>query len=120
MKFKLGEMPKWKGKPKANPLDTDIEFQKLCHVITSNTLKPMQYAGVYIHESEDGKRLKAKNPARLVRDHLRKFLRELKLEADYRVIARQTADPGVWAVGVILEPREASLTTAAAARPRRK
>lgn len=120
MKFKLGEMPKWKSKPKANPLDADTEFQKLCGVITGNQLKPLQYAGVFVDESVDGKRLKTKNPARLVRDHLRRFLKELHLEADYRVIARQTADPGVWAVGVVLEPREAEQTMAAAARLRQR
>lgn len=120
MKFQLGQMPKWKSKPKPNPLDADAEFQKLCSVITNGSLKPMQYAGVFINEATDGKRLKTKNPSRLVRDHLRRFLKELNLESDYRVIARQTADPGVWAVGVVLEPREAEQTAGAASRPRHK
>lgn len=119
MKFQIGVMPKWRGKPKVSPLDSDVEFQKLCSVITNNTLKPMQYAGVFVNESNDAKRLGTKNPARLVRDHLRRFLKELKLEADYQIIARQTAEPGVWAVGVILEPRESAQTAAAASRPRK-
>jgi hypothetical protein len=116
MKFEIGVMPNWKSKPKRSTLDTDIEYQKLCHVITNNTLMPGQYAGVYINEVADAERLQAKNPARLVRDHLRRFLRGLNLEADYRIIARQTNQPGIWAVGVVLGPREALLSRKATAR----
>lgn len=120
MKFTLGDMPKWKAKPKPSPLDADVEFLKLCNVISSNTLKPGQYAGVYVNEATDAKRLKSKFPARLVRDRLRKFVTELQLEADYRIIARQTNEPGVWSIGVVLEPREAALSPKAASRSSQK
>lgn len=116
MKFKLGETPKWKRKPKVSPLDSDTEFLKLCNVISSNTLRPGGSAWIYLNQNADSLRLKTKHPARLVRDRVRRFLRELQLEADYRLVARETADPGIWAVGVILEPREAALSTAAASR----
>ena len=94
MQFVKGPTPKWKSKPKSSPLDSDIEFQKLCLAITSNTLKPLEWAGIYVNQSSDAIRLEAKHPARLVRDHLRRFLRELNLESDYRLIARQTNEPG--------------------------
>lgn len=116
MKFSMGAPPTWKSKPKTSPLDADVEYQKMCNVITNNTLKPMQYAGVFIDQAVDGKRFGVKNPARMVRDHLRRFLKGLKLEADYQVICRQTNQPGVWSVGVLYEPRESALSAKASAR----
>ena len=109
MKFLAGNKPQWKSKPKASPLDTDVEFLKLRNKIVSNTMKPFEEAGLFIDDT-DGKRLGTKNPARLVRDHLRRTLRELNLEPDFVVTCRQTAEPGVWGVWVTYEPRESAVS----------
>lgn len=106
MKFKAGETPQWAGKPKTSPLDSDAEFMKLRAKILSGTMKPMEQAGLFVDPS-DGKRLKTKHPARLVRDHLRRTLKETNLEADFVLTCRQTAEPGVWGVWVTYEPRDA-------------
>lgn len=106
MEFAIGSMPQWKSKPKTSPLDADVEYQKLCGVISNGSLKPLEYAGVYVNESADAKRLGTKHPARLVRDHLRRLLRATRLESDYRLICRQTNERGLWAVGVVFEPKE--------------
>ena len=106
MKFVAGKRPEWKGKPKASPLDSDIDFQKLRSMIIGGQMKPFQEAGIKVHDVEDGKRLNTKNPARLVRDHLRRILMEANLKPDYVITCRQTADPGVWGVWVVHEPRE--------------
>lgn len=120
MKYYRGEAPKWKSKPKPSPLDSHTEYQKVCSLITTGALKPFEYNGVYINEAVDGERLNSKHPWRLVRDHLRRFLKELRLEADYRLIAKQTNEPGIWFVGVQHMPREAALSTKAASRPPRR
>ena len=72
-------------------------------------MKPFEQAGLFISEIEDGKRLGAKNPARLVRDRLRRLLKETKLEPNFVLTCRQTADPGVWGVWVTYEPRESAI-----------
>lgn len=109
MRFQTGKAPQWKGKPKASPLDADADYLKLRTKILSGTMKPSEQAGVYIDQAEDGKRLGAKNPARLVRDHLRRLLKETNLEPDFVITCRQTAEPGVWGVWVTYEPREGTV-----------
>jgi hypothetical protein len=93
----MGQAPEWAGKPKRSPLDHDEAVQKLRQRIISDDI-PVEGAGVYIHEAEDGKRLAAKNPARMVRDHVNRFLKEHKLDKSYRVTCRQTTEDKVWAV----------------------
>ena len=100
MKFVMGQTPEWAGKPKASPLDDDADFQALRQVIISGSMKPSEEAGLYIHEIEDGKRLGAKNPARMVRDHLNRLLKDNEWEDSYRVTCRLTAQDGVWGVWV--------------------
>jgi hypothetical protein len=101
MKYVSGTPPTWKSKPKVSPLDHDAAFQKLLHKITSGTLKPNDGgAGIYLDHVEDGKRLGAKNPARMVRDHLNRKLEESGLAKEYDVTCRQTATEGEWAVWV--------------------
>lgn len=100
MKFAMGKTPEWKGKPKSSPLDDDADFQKLVSKVTSGAMKQNDEAGLYIHEIEDGKRLGAKNPARMVRDHLNRILRENELEGDYQVTCRRTIENHVWAVWI--------------------
>src|SRR5579859_1813577 len=106
MKFVAGKRPKWKSKPKASSLDTDEEFLKLLTMILGGQMKPFQEAGIKVHEETDSKRFKTKNPARLVRDHLRRMLKEANLEPDYRITCRQTATPGEWGIWVLREPRD--------------
>jgi len=109
MKFIVGKRPEWKSKPKASPLDTDVEFLKLRNAILTGQLKPFEEAGIEVHEDTDGKRLKVKAPARLIRDHLNRMLKETKLEAEYAVTCRQTDTPGVWGVWVLHQPRESTI-----------
>jgi hypothetical protein len=106
MKYETGPQPKWKGKPKASPLDTDTEFLKLRNDILSGRFAEFEERGLLIHEHADAKRLQAKNPARLVRDHLRRILKDARLEADYAITCRQTVNPDEWGVWVTHVPRE--------------
>ena len=108
MKFVVGEPPKWKGKPKASPLDTDPAFLALRTLILSGNMKPFQEAGIRVHELEDGRRLKTKHPARLVRDRLRRVLQEAHIEPDYVITCRQTDNPGEWGIWVLHEPRDSA------------
>jgi hypothetical protein len=101
MKFVEGNRPEWKGKPKASLLDTDAEFLELRKVILDGKMEPFQEVGVEVDEEADGKRLKTKNPARLVRDRLKRLLKEENLEALYKVTCRQTATPKKWGVWVL-------------------
>jgi hypothetical protein len=101
MNFAMGPTPEWKGKPKASPLDGDADFQELVAKITSGSLEVGgEGAGLFINQVEDGKRLGAKNPARMVRDHVNRILKQNELEDDHDVTCRQTKYEGVWAVWV--------------------
>jgi hypothetical protein len=111
VRFIGGKKPQWKGKPKTSPLDTDVEFLKLRTTILGGKLKPFEFTGIEVYEEQDSKRLKTKNPARLVRDHLRRILREANLEPDYSITCRETSTPGVWAVVVTHEPREMAVAS---------
>lgn len=108
MRFQTGSKPQWAGKPKTTTLDGDPDFQKRAKIL-SNTMKPFEEAGLVVEEKADGERLQTKNPARLVRDHLRRLLKQVNLEADFSITCRQTQEPGVWGVWVRYEPREAAL-----------
>jgi hypothetical protein len=116
----MGKQPEWKGKPKASPLDTDMEFQKLRNMIISGQMKPFQQAGIKVHDDVDGKRLKTKNPARLVRDHLNRILKKANLSPDYVVTCRQTSTPGESGIWVTHEPREMATTGKGTKNPRRR
>ena len=63
-------------------------------------MKVQEQAGLLVHEVEDGKRLGAKNPARMVRDALNRMLKDNDLEKNYIVICRRTADDRMWGVWV--------------------
>ena len=80
MKFVVGERPEWKGKPKASPLDTDVEFLQLRNLILQGQMSPFQEAGIKVHEETDGKRLKTRNPAPLafISSHPRRAIRRTK------------------------------------------
>ena len=100
MKFTIGKPPEWAGKPKASPLDEDVDFQKLVKMIKAGELKPGEEAGLYINEVADGRRLKAKNPARMVRDTINRLLAELDATEDYNVTTRRTSKEGDWGVWI--------------------
>jgi hypothetical protein len=104
MRFQAGKKPQWKSKPKTSPLDSDADFLKLKAKILSGKMKPFEEAGLLIDDS-DGKRLGTKNPARLVRDRLRRILEETNLAADFDITCRLTAEPGVWGVWITYAPR---------------
>jgi hypothetical protein len=108
MKFEAGKRPEWKGKPKASPLDTDVEFVKLRNLILTGQMKLPQEAGLKVHEETDCDRLKTKNPARLVRDHLCRTLKDANLAPDYKLTCRQTTTPGEWGIWVTRISREAA------------
>ena len=84
------------------PLNVSIyqPIQSLRQVIISGNMKPNEQVGLCIHEIEDGKRFRAKNPARMVRDHLNGLLKDDGWENSYRVTCRLTAQDGVWGVWV--------------------
>jgi hypothetical protein len=109
MRFQSGQKPQWKSKPKVSPLDGDAEFLKLRSKILSGTMKPFEEAGLFV-DASDGDRLGTKNPARLVRDYLRRVLKDASLEADFDLTCRQTSEPGVWGVWLTYEPRESAAT----------
>ena len=99
MKFEEGKQPKWKGKPKASPLDTDTDFVKLRNMILRGEIPTPDGAGMLVYDA-DSTRL-GKNPARTVRDHVRRILKRANLETHYRITCRQTAVPGELGVWVI-------------------
>ena len=101
MRFATGQTPEWAGKPKASTLDTDADFQNLKALILSGKMEPAG-AGLYVDEVEDGNRLGAKNPARMVRDHLNRLIKDNGLEHRYDITCRRTAQDGVWGVWVRL------------------
>lgn len=107
MKLVKGDPPRWKSKPKANPLDTEVEFLKLQSIILTGKLGPFEQIGRLNYEDADGKRLKTKHPARLVRDRLNRVIKNANLGAEYEVTTRQTDTPGEWGVWVKHEPPEA-------------
>jgi hypothetical protein len=85
MKLVKGDPPKWKSKLKASPLDTDVEFLKLQSIILTGKLGPFEQIGMLIYEDADGKGLKTKNPARLVRDRLNRLSRTLIWERSMKL-----------------------------------
>lgn len=95
----MGQTPEWAGKPKRSSLDDDADFQLLLQKIMNGDI-PAEGAGVYIHEVDDGKRLGAKHPARMVRDHVNRQLKERNLDGSYRVTCRHTIEEHVWAVWI--------------------
>ena len=110
MKLIHGAPPKWKSKPKASPLDTDVDFLSLCNDILRGKIGEFEQRTLMVHEETDGKRLNTKHPARLVADHLRKMMRAANLEAEYTITRRQTDTPGEWGVMVTHEPPEAMVS----------
>ena len=98
MRYARGQQPTWKSKPKASPLDTDSEFQKLIRGVTKGTIPRAGGSVIYIDQVEDGKRFGVKNPARMARDQLNRKIADLGLESKYVVTCRQTDVENEWAV----------------------
>jgi hypothetical protein len=96
----MGPKPEWAPRPQASPLDDDEAFQALRQAIINGSIRTQEQAGLYINEVDDGRRLGAKNPARMVRDTLIRFLKENKLEGSYSITCRRTAEDGMWGVWV--------------------
>lgn len=103
MKLFLGKAPKRKSKPKPNPLERMDDYVKLRALIANGKMKPQEIAGLII-DASDGMKLHLKYPARTATDQLRRFIKELGLEADYHVLKYETDTPGTWAVTVLYEP----------------
>jgi len=99
VRFAEGQPPKGKGKPKSSPLDGDSDFQELAAKVMHG-MKPRESAGIFIDQVADGKRLGAKNPARMVRDHMNRLLSENEFADLHTVTCFQTEKDGVWAVWV--------------------
>lgn len=98
--------PQWKSKPKASPLDNDVEYIKLRNTISGGKMKPFEQKTLIV-TAADIERLGSKHPERLIFDRLKRFIREINAEAEYRVVCRQTNVPGEWGVAVSFEPPNA-------------
>jgi hypothetical protein len=110
MKLIHGAPPKWKSKPKASPLDTDVDFLNLRNYILRGKMGEFEQKTLILHEEIDGPRLNTKHPERLVRDHLNKILKAANLSTEYQVTTRQTDSPGEWGVMVTRQPPEAMVS----------
>jgi hypothetical protein len=102
MKLLRGTLPKFKSKPKPSPVDDIPEYAELLSLIIHGKLTEREYAGLIVSD-KDRALEGVKNPGCLIRDNLRKFLRKRNLQSDYRIICRQTDQPGLWYVGVVYE-----------------
>jgi hypothetical protein len=94
--------PKFKGKPKRSPLDTNEAFLLLKQRIAAGKMKPQEILGLEL-TAADAEAFGVKNVGRLVKDHLTRFLRRSNLLAEYRVTWR-TLENGNPYVGVVHEP----------------
>ena len=116
MKFFYGSPPKRKSKPKDNPMERDENYLKLRGVIAGGKMRPKEQAHLIL-DGDDGKRLGLKYPARTATDQLRRFIKSMRLESEYRVHKYETNTPGSWAVVVTYDP---PMTTSKHAVARRK
>jgi hypothetical protein len=96
---------KRKGKPKPNVLEEHDEYLTVTNMIRQNKMKPGQQVGISFGP-DDMRLLEQKWPWRTAADRLKKLLKQLHLQADYRVVKYETDMPGIWYVKVTRQPQE--------------
>jgi hypothetical protein len=90
------------GKPKPNPFEAHPDYVQLRALILNNKLRPQETAGFTI-DDYTAKKMGMKHPERAACDSLRRTVKSLGLEADYRIVKYRT-DPSTWAIVVTYEP----------------
>jgi hypothetical protein len=103
MKFGMGPAPSRKRKNVTNELDKHTEYQQLKAVLLNGRLRPHEMAYITMGP-DDAKTLGYKWPWRAATDQLRRLIKQMRLEKDYRVVKYQTDASGVWCVRLSYEP----------------
>jgi hypothetical protein len=100
-----GPSPKRKGKPKPNVLDKHEDYVTIKNLIMQGKMLPYQQIGLFFGP-DDCRMLGLKWPWRTAADRLRRLIRVLRLDGEYRVAKYETDTPGVWFVRVTRQPQE--------------
>lgn len=103
MKFGMGPAPARKRKQVTNELDRHDEYLQLKAVLMHGRLKPHETAYILMGP-DDAKALGYKWPWRSATDSLRRLIRSMGLERDYRVVKYETDTPGTWCIRLSYEP----------------
>jgi hypothetical protein len=98
-----GKPPKRKGKPKPNPIDNMDAFLQLKAMILNDKMNPHQELALFFGPQEV-KELNQKFPWRVAVDRLRRLIKGVGLESEYRIRKYETDTRGVWAVLVQRTP----------------
>jgi hypothetical protein len=98
-----GKPPKRKGKPKPNPIDNMDAFLQLKSIILNDKMNPHQELALFFGPQEV-KELNQKFPWRVAVDRLRRLIKSVGLESEYRIRKYETDTRGVWAVLVQRTP----------------
>jgi hypothetical protein len=98
-----GKPPKRKGKPKPNPIDNMDAFLQLKSIILNDKMNPQQELALFFGPQEV-KELNQKFPWRVAVDRLRRLIKSVGLESEYRIRKYETDTRGVWAVLVQRTP----------------
>jgi len=100
-----GPPPRRKGKPKPNVLDKHEAYVTIKNLIMQGKMTPYQQIGLFFGP-DDCVSLGLKWPWRTAADRLRRLIRTLRLESEYRIAKYETDTPGVWFVRVTRQPLE--------------
>jgi hypothetical protein len=92
-----GKPPKRKGKPKPNLIDNMDAFLQLKSIILNDKMNPHQELALFFGPQEV-KELNQKFPWRVAVDRLRRLIKSVGLESEYRIRKYETDTRGVWAV----------------------
>jgi len=113
MKFGMGPAPSRKRKNVTNELDKHTEYQQLKAVLLNGRLRPHEMAYITMGP-DDAKILGYKWPWRAATDQLRRLIKQMRLEKDYRVVKYETYSAGTWCVRLSYEPPPVKTATSGA------
>jgi hypothetical protein len=82
-----------------DPLEGFEAYIKLRAAVAHASVKPFETVGLYIFP-EDAKKLGMKDPHRAVYERVRKMIKDMGLESEYRVFKQVAPPPAGWYVGV--------------------